>query len=133
MPEKYGGPFKNLHVIKLLIVIEIERTKRRDTSTWYLFSLVLKVEGCYTRLQRRSLGQQCWHNVVTIRSNVTTMLRRRCQFARVTQLLSSVLGNELGYIRVGLSALHDTFEVEIIRAVALLVPGDQLPGTNNIT
>ena len=62
--EKYGGPFKNLHVIKLLIVIEIERTKRRDTSTKYLFSLVLKVEGCCTRLQRRSLGQQCWHNVV---------------------------------------------------------------------
>ena len=61
------------------------------------------------------------------------MLRRRCQFALVTQLLSSVLGNELGYIRIGLSALHDTFEVEIIRAVALLVPGDQLPGKNNIT
>lgn len=33
LPEKYGGPFKNLHVIKLLIVIEIERTKRRDSST----------------------------------------------------------------------------------------------------
>ena len=58
---------------------------------------------------------------------------RRCQFARVTQLLNSDLGNELGYIRIGLSAIHDTFEVEIIRAVALLVPGDQLPGTNNIT
>lgn len=60
---------------------------------------------------------------------------RRCQliFARVTQLLNSVLGNELGYIRIGLSALHDNFEVEVIRAVALLVPGDQLPGKKIIT
>ena len=106
---------------------------RRDKKTRH-FYLVPFVEGCYTRLQRRSLGKQCWNNVVTIRSNVTTMLRR-CQliFARVTQLLNSVLGNELGYIRIGLSALHDNFEVEIIRAVALLVPGDQLPGTKIIT
>lgn len=70
-------------------------------------------------LQSEAMSQQCCVVVAN--------------FTRVTQLLSSVLGNELGYIRVGLSALHDTFEVEIIRAVALLVPGDQLPGTNNIT
>lgn len=69
-------------------------------------------------LQSEAMSQQCCVVVANL---------------PVTQLLSSVLGNELGFIRVGLSALHDTFEVEIIRAVALLVPGDQLPGTNNIT
>ena len=37
-------------------------------------------------------------------------------------------GQEIGYIRIGLLAIRGTLEVEIIRGIILLIPGDHPPG-----
>ena len=37
-------------------------------------------------------------------------------------------GHELGYIRIGLLATRGSIEVEIIRGVTLMAPGDHPPG-----
>ncbi|KAJ7387552.1 hypothetical protein OS493_000883 [Desmophyllum pertusum] len=41
----------------------------------------------------------------------------------------SYQGHELGYIRLGLLAIRGTFELEIIRGISLLAPGDHPPDT----
>ena len=41
-------------------------------------------------------------------------------------------GQEIGYLRIGLSAIRGTLEVEIIRGIILLLPGDHPPGKTTI-
>ena len=41
-------------------------------------------------------------------------------------------GQEIGYIRIGLLAIRGTLEVEIIRGIILLIPGDHPPGKTTV-